>query len=262
MVYRLIVLIGRGLLRALGMKRTLTGLQHLPASGGAVLAITHFSYLDFVLAGWVSHRKNGRLIRFLATEQAFHHPVAGPLMRAMKHVPVQRSGGGAAYQLAVRRLGEGELIGVFPESRVTRTFTLLPFKTGAARMAADAGVPLVPMVIWGTHRILTRTHRSALRHKLGVPVTIVVGEALHPGPQADPVNVTEQLRARMTALLEQAQRDYPLTADAGAWWQPAHLAGGAPTPEQAAELDADDPVAIADKTAKKPSSTHHRKAIG
>ena len=261
MVYRLIVLIGRALMRALGMRRTLTGLEHVPASGGAVLAITHFSYLDFVLAGWVSHRRNGRLVRFLATAQAFRHPVAGPLMRAMRHVPVDRSGGGDAFRVAVERLRDGELVGVFPESRVSRTFTLLPFKTGAARMAGQAGVPLVPVVVWGSHRVLTRSHKTPLRRKLGKHVTLVVGEPLHPGPDDDPAVVTEQLRARMALMLEQAQRDYPVTAPPGAWWQPAHLGGGAPTEQQAALLDADDPVVVAERERKDLARPDEGKAI-
>jgi 1-acyl-sn-glycerol-3-phosphate acyltransferase len=264
MVYRLIVLVGRVALRLLGLRRRLDGLENVPAAGGAVLAITHFSYLDFVLAGWVSHERNGRLVRFLATAHSFRHPVAGPLMRAMRHVPVERDGGGDAYRLAVERLQDGELVGVFPESRVTRSFTLLPFRSGAARMAAQAGVPLVPVVIWGSHRVLTRTHRFSLREAVRAPVTIVVGEPLHPLPDSDPEQVTAALRAQMAAILERAQRDYPVTGPAGAWWQPAHLGGGAPTEEQALVLDADDPVVRRDaarRPARLQSPDDERKAI-
>ena len=242
MAYRLIIAIGRSFLRLLGLRRTVRGAEHLPTSGGAVLAITHFSYLDFVLTGWVAWKRGHRLVRFLATAQAFRHPVAGPLMRAMQHVPVERDAGGTAYRTAVRRLTEGELVGVFPESRVTRSFTLLPFKAGAARMAGQAGVPLVPVVIWGSHRVLTRTHRHSLLSTLRTPVSILIGPPLHPGPDDDPVVVTEQLRRQMADLLDEAQADYPVRPEAGAWWQPAHLGGGAPTPEQAMLLDADEPA--------------------
>lgn len=241
MIYRVIVLFGRALLRALGLRRHLVGLQNMPSSGGAVLAISHFSYLDFVLTGWISHRKNGRLVRFLATAASFRHPVAGPLMRSMKHVPVERGGGGQGYRVAVQRLADGELVGVFPESRVSRSFTLLSFRTGAARMAAEAGVPLVPVVIWGSHRVLTRTHRFSLREAFRAPVLLVVGEPLHPRPEDDPQQVTADLRARMDALMAQAQQDYPVEGS-GRWWQPAHLGGAAPTEAEATLLDADDPV--------------------
>ncbi len=242
MVYRFVVLVGRAVLRLLGLRRHLVGAEHLPATGGAVLAITHFSYLDFVVTGWLTSRGDQRLVRFLATATAFRHPVAGPLMRAMRHIPVERDGGGTAYRVAVQRLRDGELVGVFPESRVTRSFTLLPFKAGAARMAAQAGVPLVPVVIWGTHRVSTRTHGFSLREAYGTPVEVRVGVALHPSVDDDPTAVTEQLRAAMAALLDEAQASYPVRAEPGSWWQPAHLGGGAPTPEAALLLDAHDPV--------------------
>lgn len=258
MVYRLIILFARLVMRALGMRRRLTGLENMPSSGGAVLAITHFSYLDFVLAGWVSHRKNRRLVRFLATAQSFRHPVAGPLMRSMRHVPVERDGGGGAYRAAVQRLQEGELVGVFPESRVTRSFELLPFKAGAARMAGQAGVPLVPIVIWGSHRVITRSHRFSLRHAFGKPITLVVGPPLHPTPDDDPVAITAKLQAQMNAMLHEAQEAYPVPAPPGAWWQPARLGGGAPTPDEALALDADDPVVL--KDAQRKTTSEERKA--
>lgn len=261
MLYRLIIWIGRLVLRALGLRRTLTGLENLPPTGGAVLAITHFSYLDFVLAGWVSQQKNKRLVRFLATAQTFKHPVAGPLMRSMKHVPVERDGGGTAYRIAVQRLQEGELVGVFPESRVTRSFELLPFKSGAARMAGQAGVPLVPIVIWGSHRVMTRSHKTSLRKAFGTPVTLVVGEPLHPRADDDPVAVTAQLQARMTEMLHAAQTSYRVEAPPGAWWQPARLGGGAPTPEVALALDADDPVVRKDAQRSPAPPPEERKAL-
>lgn len=258
MVYRFIILIARFVMRALGMRRRLTGLENLPASGGAVLAITHFSYLDFVLAGWVSREKNKRLVRFLATAKSFKHPVVGPLMRSMKHVPVERDGGGGAYRIAVQRLQQGELVGVFPESRVTRSFELLPFKAGAARMAGQAGVPLVPVVIWGSHRVITRSHPFSLRKAFRTPITLVVGEPLHPTPDDDPVAVTAKLQLQMNAMLHAAQEAYPVTAPPGAWWQPARLGGGAPTPDEALVLDADDPVVR--KDAQRTSTSEERKA--
>ncbi|MSW65204.1 MAG: 1-acyl-sn-glycerol-3-phosphate acyltransferase [Actinobacteria bacterium] len=230
------------MLRLLGLRRHVVGAEHVPTTGGAVLAVSHFSYLDFVLAGWVAWHRGHRLVRFLATAASFRHPVAGPLMRAMQHVPVERDGGGGAYRTAVARLRAGELVGVFPESRVTRSFTLLPLKAGAARMAGQAGVPLVPVGVWGTHRGMTRTHRTPLGRALGTPVEVRIGAPLHPGPDDDPVEVTARLAEAMTALLDDAQAGYPVPAPAGAWWQPAHLGGGAPTPEQALLLDADDPV--------------------
>jgi len=158
-------------------------------------------------------------------------------MRAMGHIPVDRSKGASAYRYATSALQRGELVGVFPETRVSRSFTLLPFKNGAARLAAQSGTPIVPCVVWGSHRVLTRSHKTTLRKARHTPVTIVFGAPLYPDRDADPALVTEQLRVAMLALLDQTQQTYPVQAEPGAWWEPAHRGGGAPSPEQADLLD-------------------------
>lgn len=232
-VYRVIVWLGSTSFRVLGLRRTVRGQQHVPLEGGAVLAISHFSYLDFALAEWAVWRARRRYTRFMATAASFRHPVSGPLMRAMGHIPVQRGAGAEGYRGAVDALRRDQVVGVFPETRVTATFELLPFKTGAARMAAEAGVPLVPCVLWGSHRVLTRTRRFSLREAWRTPVTIAFGEPLSVAPDADPEAVTAELRRRMEELLAEAQDDYPDGTPPGAWWVPAHLGGGAPAEEPA-----------------------------
>lgn len=234
-VYRWVVALGGMLFGALDLRRDVRGVEHVPLEGGAVLAISHFSYLDFALVEWAVWRHRRRYVRFMATSASFEHPVAGPLMRAMGHIPVRRTGGATAYRYAADALRRGQLVGVFPETRVSRSFTLLAFKNGAARMASQSGTPIVPCVVWGSHRVLTRTHRPGLRSARHTPVRIVFGEPLRPAPGDDPSHVTAQLREAMTALLAGAQEGYPV--EPGAWWLPAHLGGGAPTPEDADVLD-------------------------
>ena len=238
--YRVIVVLGTMFLRLLAVRRDVRGLSNLPAGGGAVLAITHFSYLDFVLAEWAVFGHRRRYVRFMATLASFQHPVAGPLMRSMGHIPVDRSAGASAYRFAIDALQRGEMVGVFPETRVSRSFTLLPFKNGAVRMAARSGVPIVPCVIWGSHRISTRTHKTSLWKSRRTPVTISFGEALTVRPQDDATVVTQALRVRMEAMLAAVQADYPVEG-ASAWWQPAHLGGTAPSEDLARELDTDEP---------------------
>jgi 1-acyl-sn-glycerol-3-phosphate acyltransferase len=99
-------------------------------------------------------------------------------------------------------------------------------------MAAQSGCPIVPCVIWGSHRIMTRTRRTSLRRARHLPVTIVFGPPIAVGPDDDPTAVTEQLREVMLGMLAQAQADYP-DSGSGEWWQPAHLGGGAPATEDA-----------------------------
>jgi 1-acyl-sn-glycerol-3-phosphate acyltransferase len=220
--------------RGLGIRFTVTGAEHVPRTGGAVMAINHVGYLDFTFAGLAAQPAK-RLVRFMAKKEVFDHKLSGPLMRAMKHIPVDRYGGGAdSYQAAVKAVAAGEIVGVFPEATISTSYELKEFKTGAARMAMEAGVPLLPCVVWGSQRIFTKGRKKDLTR--GTPLTIAVGEPFTPDPTADPVAVTADLKARMEALLDEARASYaggPRTPD-DTWWIPARLGGTAPTLEEAA----------------------------
>jgi 1-acyl-sn-glycerol-3-phosphate acyltransferase len=134
----------------------------------------------------------------------------------------------------VRALKDGEVVGVFPEATISTSFTVKDLKAGAARMAVDAGVPIIPAAVWGGHRVATKGHKD-LRHR-GVPVTVILGEPLFAQPGEKPQSLLRRTRAAMEALLDEAQRTYPdqPAGDDDRWWQPAHLGGTAPTPEDAA----------------------------
>ncbi|WP_019544635.1 lysophospholipid acyltransferase family protein [Streptomyces sulphureus] len=221
--------------KALDLRIDLRGTEHLPRRGGAVLASNHISYLDFVFNG-LAARPAKRLVRFMAKEAVFRHKVSGPLMRAMKHIPVDRSRGEQAYADAVQALRDGEVVGVFPEATISRSFTLKDFKTGAARMAQEARVPLVPMAVWGTQRLWTKGHKRDFGRN-HLPLTLRVGAPIEAPGDESPTGITERLKERMQDLLEAAQRAYPSHADApGSWWLPAHLGGTAPTPAEARAL--------------------------
>jgi 1-acyl-sn-glycerol-3-phosphate acyltransferase len=235
LVYPPVILAAKTFFRVLDMKLELEGVEHIPASGGAVLACTHVSYLDFIfcgLAGLPAKRKT----RFMAKQSVFANKIAGPLMRGMRHIPVDREAGQASYQAAVKALKAGEVVGVFPEATIARSFTVKPIKTGAVRMAAEAGVPVIPVAVWGSQRLWTKGRPKNLTQR-HVPILIRVGDPFQPTGQDDLDVLTKDLRARMTALLDQAQRDDPSTPKPGEdpWWLPAHLGGTAPTPEEADE---------------------------
>ncbi len=155
----------------------------------------------------------------------------------MKHIPVDRGAGADSYQLAVKALRAGEIVGVFPEATISQSFDLKEFKTGAARMAMEAGVPLLPLVVWGSQRILTKGRKRNLTR--GTPLRIVVGAPFTPDPAADPLAVTAELKARMQILLDEARSTYAGTPrDASdTWWVPASLGGTAPTLEAAEAAD-------------------------
>ena len=239
----------------LGIRFELTGEDNVPHAGGAVMAINHVGYLDFTFAG-LAGRKSGRLVRFMAKKEVFDHKVSGPLMRGMKHIPVDRYGaGGDSYQVAVKALAAGEIVGVFPEATISTSYELKDFKTGAARMALEAGVPLLPTVVWGSQRIMTKGRKRDLTR--GTPLRVVVGEPFTPAPGADPVAVTADLKARMSVLLEEAIATYPAgrRSPEDTWWIPARLGGTAPTLEQAAARAAEVQAArVARRAAQEPKA--------
>jgi 1-acyl-sn-glycerol-3-phosphate acyltransferase len=113
-VYPPVIRTALTLFRLLGIRFDMRGIDNVPASGGAVFASNHVSYLDFMFVGLPAHRANRRLVRFMAKKAVFDHRVSGPLMRGMHHIPVDRKAGAAAYRHALDALRGGEIIGVFP----------------------------------------------------------------------------------------------------------------------------------------------------
>jgi 1-acyl-sn-glycerol-3-phosphate acyltransferase len=253
-VYRPVIRFVLVLFRMLGFRITYEGIENLPASGGAVLASNHVSYFDFMFVGLPAHYRGRRLVRFMAKKSVFENPVSGPLMRGMHHIPVDRAAGAAAYRSAVAALQAGELVGVFPESTISRAFVPREIKSGAARMAIEAGVPLIPVAVWGAHRVWTSGRKPKLQR--GVPVVIEVGTPMELGPDATVADVTVALHTELTALVDKVQRSYPApTDDVEQWWRPAHLGGGAPTLEEAKPIEAAAVEARAARKAAKSGKT-------
>ncbi|MFE7233576.1 lysophospholipid acyltransferase family protein [Streptomyces sp. NPDC002405] len=232
LVYRPVIGLARTMFKAWDLKIDCRGSENIPRTGGAVLVSNHISYLDFVFNGLAALPQK-RLVRFMAKESVFRHRISGPLMRGMKHIPVDRANGEAAYARALDSLRSGELVGVFPEATISESFTLKSFKSGAARLAQEAGVPMIPMAVWGTQRLWTKGHPRNFKRS-HIPITIRVGEAMEASREQYAGAITRRLRERVQELLEAAQRAYPVrprSAD-DTWWMPAHLGGTAPTPDQ------------------------------
>ena len=234
-VYPPVIRVALTLFRVLGFRFDLRGVENLPTTGGAVLASNHVSYFDFMFVGLTGWRRDKRLVRFMAKDAVFRHRVSGPLMRGMHHIPVDRAAGAAAYRHAVAALHSGELVGVFPESTISRSFVPRPLKSGAARMALEAGVPLIPVVVWGGQQVWTVGRRPVLKRR--VPVTIWVDQPLPPVEGETAAELTLRLAQRLRELVDEALAAYPVDDGKGRWWWPAHLGGGAPTPEEAMTLE-------------------------
>ena len=237
-IYSAAVALGLGLFGFWRLRRRVTDASNIPDTGGAVLAMTHFGYLEFALVEWVTWLHNRRRIRFLAKKGAFDQPLVGPLLRGMHHISVDMKAGGAAYANAVSALRKGELIGVFPEAGVSASFTVRDLKSGAVRLAAEAGVPVIPVAVWGGHRLMTKNRKVTFTERFGVPVHFAFGAPIRVSMSDDPAAVTTALRDEMQELVDQLQRDYPVDGT-GKWWQPRDLGGTAPTPEEAAAADAE-----------------------
>ncbi|MBC7443658.1 MAG: 1-acyl-sn-glycerol-3-phosphate acyltransferase [Ramlibacter sp.] len=247
-LYATAILAGRAVFGLLRLKPSVTGLKNMPDTGGAVLAITHFGYMDFALVEWMLWHKNKRHIRFMAKKGAFDQKLVGVLLRGMRHISVDMKAGAEAYAQAVSALKEGELLGVFPEGGVNASFTVRELKSGAIRMAAEAQVPVIPIAVWGGHRLLTKNHKPSLREASGVPICFAVGEPFTvPGRPAtglpatqgeDAQSLTQALHDTLQGLVDGLQAAYPVDGT-GQWWQPRHLGGTAPTPEEAAVAEAE-----------------------
>jgi 1-acyl-sn-glycerol-3-phosphate acyltransferase len=251
--YRVIVRCGLLLRRVFRIRIISSGTEHLPPSGprtgtsravvpgsGAVFAITHFGYVDFAVAGLLLWEHSRAELRFLVHQGAADHWLAGPAISAAGHVVVGYSGRADAYDAAMAKLRAGEYVGVFPEAGVSRSFTVRECRTGAVRMAAEAGVPVIPVAVWGAHRILTRGHGFSAGRAWRAPVRIHVGEPLAFAPGDDVAAGTAELRARLQDGIAKCIGDFPQQPMPGAWWMPAHLGGSAPTEPERQVLDAQD----------------------
>ena len=234
LTYPPIIVTAKTAFRLLGQRFQMTGTEHVPRSGGALLAYNHIGYVDFVYGGLAAN-PSGRLVRFMAKRELFDHRWTGPLMRSLHHIEVDRGEGLASYHTAVDYLRAGEVVGIFPEATISRAMELKEFKTGAVRIAAAAGVPVVPVILWGTQRMMTKDHPKDFTR--GKTISIKVGEPMRPTGE-DPVAETAALRERMAGMLDEAIREYPVDEQPpGAWWVPASHGGSAPSLAEAARLD-------------------------
>ena len=234
-VYPFVTAATRVLFRALDLRIDLLGADRLPADGPVVLASNHVSFLDFTLVGLAARP---RRVRFLARHEVFAHPVSGPFMRGMHHVPVDRAAPAAAYLAARRLLHDGEAVGVFPEAGISRAYDVRALMPGAVALAVETGAPLVPVAIWGPQRIATAGRPTDLTR--GRPVSVAVGEPLRLAPGVDVRAATAHLGVRLQRMLGELQTlplHQPAPGDGAPPWHPAALGGSAPTRAEASQVE-------------------------
>lgn len=225
-VYPVVITLVRLFWRVLGLRFTIKGAERIPRSGGAVMAINHVGYLDFAISGTAALPAK-RYVRYMAKKQIFDHKIAGPLMRGMHHISVDRDSGSASFVAALRALKAGEIVGIFPEATISRSFEIKALKSGAARLAIGANVPVLPTIVWGSQRIWTKGRRREFGRKK-FPISIYVGEPLYFTRETEVEHAEAQIKSALEQLLRVVQSEYP-DAHQGQWWAPARLGGTAPT---------------------------------
>ncbi|GAA1921762.1 lysophospholipid acyltransferase family protein [Nocardioides hwasunensis] len=185
--------------------------EKIPASGGCIVALNHISHVDPLLSAHFVY-DHGRLPRYLAKSSLFSNTYLGGFLTSAGQIPVERLTRNAigAYDAAVRAIGEGECIVIYPEGTLTRDPDLWPMKgkTGAARIALATGCPVIPVGQWGAQEILppyTKTpHLVPRKHvtmKAGDPVDLADLVAAPHTPEATAV-ATDRIMAAITGLVE------------------------------------------------------------
>ena len=141
----------------------LEGVDQIPATGPALVVANHRSYFD-VVALVLTFARRGRPVRFLGKKEVFDAPVVGPVARALGGISVDRGSGSAEpLQAALAALEAGELVAILPQGTIPRGPAFfdpeLKGRHGAVRLAVMAGVPVVPVGLWGTERVWPRSSK-------------------------------------------------------------------------------------------------------
>jgi 1-acyl-sn-glycerol-3-phosphate acyltransferase len=191
-------------LGAAAVREEVLGLENLPP-GTCVFACNHQSNFDapFVFARLPRH------IRFVAKKELYRIPIFGAAVKAMGNIRVERTGGSEAdhqaIEAAVRRVRTRTSILFFAEGTRSTDGKLRPFKKGAAIMAIDAQVPLVPLAVAGAYQI---TPKGGLWVHSGRPLVLCVGKPIPTAglTRADRDSLTRQAHDAVAALLEEGNR--------------------------------------------------------
>lgn len=202
----------------MSMRWQLEGIERIPSTGPVLLASNHISYFDPIAIGYLADRA-GRRVRFLAKAELFEKRLMAAVLRRMGQIRVDRGRADVgALDRATAALRAGECVHVFPEGTISDDFEPMAGKTGLARLARAAGVDVVPVGLWGTHRVIPPGDEKPERWR--TPITVMVGEAIPVGPDANPRETTDRIMSGICAAVGQARRLYPSPppAQSEAWW--------------------------------------------
>jgi putative phosphoserine phosphatase/1-acylglycerol-3-phosphate O-acyltransferase len=184
----------------------ISGTEHVPAQGPAILCGNHRSYFD-VAAMSLMIARTGRPVRFLGKKEVFDAPVVGQIAAAMGGIRVDRgTGSDEPLQAAADALAGGEIVSMMPQGTIPRGPAFFDPKLvgrwGAARLAQMTGAPVIPVGLWGTEKVWPRSSRLPNVLNLADPplVQVTVGPAVelkHRSLDAD----TKRIMKAISALL-------------------------------------------------------------
>ncbi len=191
---------------------SITGVEHIPDRGGALIVGNHRSYFDVAAMSMLVAR-SGRPVRFLGKREVFKAPVIGPIATAMGGIPVDRgTGSDEPLRAAAEALSAGELVAMMPEGTIPRGRAffdpVLKGRWGAARLAAMTRVPVIPVGIWGTEKVWPRASRVPNVLNIFNPPSITITAGLpvamkYRSPDAD----TRRMMAAIVDLLPPEARE-------------------------------------------------------
>jgi 1-acyl-sn-glycerol-3-phosphate acyltransferase len=192
-------------------RRQWHGRENIPRTGGVLVVVNHVSYIDPVTFAYFVN-STGRVPKFLAKAELFDHPYLGRVFKGTDQIPVRRGGQSASgsVQAASDAVRRGGCVVVYPEATLTRDPHLWPMvgKTGAARIALETGVPVIPCAQWGAHRILapyarkpTILPRRTVYARAGTAVDLSDLRTVERTP-AVLAEATDRIMAAITAELE------------------------------------------------------------
>jgi 1-acyl-sn-glycerol-3-phosphate acyltransferase len=181
------------------------GKEHIPETGAFILSPVHRSNMDSPIAAAVTRRR----MRFMGKDTLWKNSSFGWLLSALGGFPVTRhKADREALMRCITVLGTGEPIVVFPEGERKSGPIVQPMYHGAAYMAIKAGVPIVPVGIGGSEKVMTKGSKMIHPHK----VVVIIGEPLQPEPTVNNRvpreavdRMSEELHARLQELFDAAQ---------------------------------------------------------
>ena len=218
------------------VKFTVTGEENLPTQGGFLLVSNHLSNVDPLCLCWYFMKRN-TAVRFLAKKSMFSVPVFGWIIKGMGLIPVNRDSIPSAVLATTREaLTAGEVVGIYPEGTLTRDPDQWPmeFKSGAARLALDTGVTVIPLSQWGPQDIMAPYNAKGMdmrpgrriSYHFGAPVDLSdligpAGSEDHEAVNAATARILQAVREGVGQLrgLPVPDTVWDPATQAGPWWE-------------------------------------------